>query len=92
MIKLNYEGYHFISDSDIEYELLEGVTFGASEQYTSDIIFVMLSDFRYEHQEPFVGFLVGANFLKDNIEEYDEYISGMVMAYESSHHLKKKGG
>lgn len=92
MIKLSYDGYIFISDSGIQYDLLEGVTIGRPEQYTSDKIFIVLNDFRYEPQHSIVGYLWGASHLEDCIKIYDEHISEMVNAYESSHQLKKKGG
>jgi len=41
MIKTNEEGYIFVSKSRKEYSLLEGVTFGDLETYTSDIVFIM---------------------------------------------------
>ena len=92
MIKLSYDGYIFISDSGIEYDLLEGVTMGRPERYTSDKIFIILNDFRYEEQHSLVGYLWGASHLKDSIEVYNDHISELVNSFESSHQLKKKGG
>ena len=91
MIKLSYDGYVFISDSGIEYCLLEGVSIGHLETYTSDTIFIMMDDYRYECSNPFVGFLRGATFLAEHQEEYNKQIQYLVNIYESTSNLIKKG-
>ena len=84
MIKLNKEGYYFISNSNIKYELLEGVSIGGERQYTSDVIFIMLADENYLEKvdNHFVNYWMGANFLCDYLEEYDKDISDLVTKYE----------
>lgn len=89
MIKLKNDGYVYISKNDIEYDLLEGVTIGANQPYTSDIIFVMLSDgMKYDIVNCYVDHIYGANFFDKEIEEYDLYITNMVDAFENRHNLK----
>lgn len=88
MIKLDQEGYYFISSSGISYELLEGVTMGAKEQYTSDVIFVkLLNEQIYQVDSPLVGFFYGASFINESIEEYDQIIKEMVLEYERRNNL-----
>ena len=47
MLKLKEDGYVYVSDRGIEYELLEGMSIGAERKYTSDIIFIMLNNEEY---------------------------------------------
>lgn len=77
MIKTNEEGYIFVSKSGKEYSLLEGVTFGDLETYTSDIVFIM--DDKDENTKPeLVYWMYGAAFVK----ELNEYIEDVVAEYE----------
>ena len=88
MIKLNSDGFCFISPSGIAYDLLEGVTMGASTQYTSDIIFIMLQNtFLHQVDTPFVNYVYGATFLNDDIEEFNKIIGEMVLEYERRNNL-----
>ncbi len=91
MIKLNNEGYYFISDSGIRYELLEGVSIGGKRQYTSDIIFIMLADENYldKVDSYFVGFWFGATFLGESLDEYNECINKSVTKYEKENNIYK---
>ena len=87
MIKLEKEGYVYISKKGLKYELLEGVTMGSTPQYTSDIIFIMLSDLDVHVDTPFVNFFYGATFLNDSIEEYNNMIRDLVKEYERRNNL-----
>lgn len=92
MIKINSEGYYFVSDSGIRYDLFEGVSMWGDRQYTSDIIFIVISGLNNEIDTPadhFVGYMYGASFLSDNIGEYEGYISEMVEEYEQKHFTKE---
>ena len=84
MIKRNDDGYYFVSDSGIRYDLFEGVTMYGNRQYTSDAIFIMLGDDRYFDQIPyhFVDYLMGATFFIDDMDEYDKDIASMVEKFE----------
>lgn len=42
-LKRNNEGWYYISDNGIHYELLEGKTIGGDRSYTSDTLFIMLN-------------------------------------------------
>lgn len=67
----------FVSDSEIEYSVYEGVTMGI-EPKTSDIIFIMLDG--YDTPTQLVHWAYGANvmgdeevqFALDKIEEFEE--------------------
>ena len=87
MIKLEQDGYIYISQAGFKYELLEGVSIGSSLQYTSDIIFIMFSDLNIKVDTPFVNFFYGATFMNESLEEYDAIISEMVLEYERRNHL-----
>lgn len=91
MIKLNNEGYYFISDSKIKYELLEGVSIGGEKLYTSDVIFIMLADENYldKVDNYFVDFLFGASFLGESLDECNEYINKSVTKYEKENNIYK---
>ena len=86
MIKLGDEGYYFTSKSGIKYDLYEGLTMGGPRRYTSDAIFIMLSDERYLEKCDANGWLVdywmGATFLSENLEEYNNDIEYLVSEYE----------
>ena len=88
MIKLDQDGYYFISTSGITYELLDGVTMGARQTYTSDIIFVkLLNEQIYQVDSALVGFFYGASFINESIEEYNKIIGEMVLEYERRNNL-----
>lgn len=82
MIKLENEGYCFISNNGIKYELLEGVSIGSKEMYTSDIIFIMLTNPNYNVDNNIVGYLFGVDAMKNNLKEYEESIKKMVTEFE----------
>lgn len=90
MIKKSNEGYYFISESGIKYNLYEGVTMHGAKQYTSDTIFIMLADERYfdKVDTDYVNHIMGAFFFEENISEYDEEISFFVDVYETNNNLK----
>lgn len=92
MIKLNEEGYYFISDSGIRYSLLEGVTIGGKKRYTSDAIIIMLDDQDYfeEVDDHLVDYWMGATFLPNCLEEYNEDISCLVTKYEKRNNIYLK--
>lgn len=87
MIKLEKEGYIYISQAGLKYELLEGVSIGSTPQYTSDIIFVMLSNLEVTVDTPLVNFFYGASFINESIEEYNKIIGEMVLEYERRNNL-----
>ena len=95
MIKLKSDGYVFISDLGIEYELLEGVSMGADKQYTSDIVFIMLMDANYNIDTNFVDYVYGATLWKDEsnknyIEDCVEMIRASVKKYEERNNITEK--
>lgn len=90
MIKLKNDGYVFISDLGIEYELLEGVSIGAEKQYTSDVIFIMLMDANYNVDTNFIDYLFGATTLENRIEEYEENIKEIVRTYEKRNNITER--
>lgn len=101
MSKLIYdetEGYNFISDNGIRYDLLEGMSLNGKS--TSDIVYIHLNydedlfeDVIYLHDEidEFVGWFYGASMITEPEyhdeyrEEYMEYINQLVNAYEEKH-------
>ena len=83
------DGYEFISDKGIKYDLLEGVSIRGNT--SSDIVFIMLS-FDEELTEKvdndeFVGYLYGAEFLSINNTEMEELIDNRVKKYEKKKNL-----
>lgn len=95
MLKLKDEGYSYISDMGIEYELLEGVKIGGRDQITSDIIFIMLTDQNYNVyniDNNIVGYLFGASMIENNLKEYEETIKKMVSKFEEINFDKKNIG
>lgn len=91
MIKLNNEGYYFVSTSGIKYILYEGLTFGAKQRYTSDAIIIMLSDERYTNKvkNDFVGYWLGASFFRECMAEYNDNINDLVTEYEKQNGIYK---
>ena len=95
MIKLKSDGYVYISDLGIEYELLEGVSMGADKQYTSDIVFIMLMDANYNVDTNFVDYVYGATLWKDEsnknyIEDCVETIRASVKKYEERNNITER--
>ena len=89
MIKMTEDGYVFISKNGIQYDLLEGLTFGQKQRYTSDIIFVLLGSPDYNAEDNFVGYLYGAMFFENDLEEYEKSIGRMVDEFEEKNFGKK---
>ena len=88
MLKKTVEGYVYISSkTSIEYALLEGVTIGGDKQYTSDIIFIMLTNPDYNVDNNVVGFLFGADIMKANPEGYEKSIKMIVDEFELRNNL-----
>ena len=82
MLKLKEDGYVYVSDGEIEYELLEGMSIGANKRYTSDIIFIILNNAEYNVEDHIVGYLFGANVFERQLMDYDESIKAMVDEFE----------
>ena len=82
MLKLKEDGYVYISDRGIEYELLEGMSIGSERKYTSDIIFIMLNNAEYNVEDHIVGYLFGASVFERQLMDYDESIKAMVDEFE----------
>lgn len=82
MLKLKEDGYVYVSDRGIEYELLEGMSIGAERKYTSDIIFIVLNNAEYNVEDHIVGYLFGAGVLEKQLMDYDESIKAIVDDYE----------
>ena len=82
MFKLKEDGYVYVSDGGIEYELLEGMSIGANKRYTSDIIFIILNNAEYNVEDHIVGYLFAASVLERQLMDYDESIKAMVDEFE----------
>lgn len=82
MLKLKEDGYVYVSDRGIEYELLEGMSIGSERKYTSDIIFIMLNNAEYNVEDHIVGYLFGASVFERQLMDYDESIKAMVDEFE----------
>lgn len=70
-------GYQFVSDNGVLYDLLEGKSLKGAT--TSDIVFVMFNyrdydDYAENPDDLFVGFFYGADFVKERVYD-DENIS-----------------
>lgn len=87
MIKRDNEGYHYISKNNIRYDLYEGVTIGGKRQYTSDAIFIMLSELRDDVDSLFVNFIMGASFFERDIDDFEKDITYYVDEYEKRNNL-----
>ena len=82
MLKLKEDGYVYVSDRGIEYELLEGVSLGTKRKYTSDFIFIFLNDAEYDVDNSVVGWLFGAYVFEQDPNSYEESIKAMVDEFE----------
>ena len=82
MLKLKKDGYVYVSDRGIEYELLEGMSIGVERKYTSDIIFIILNNAEYNVEDHIVGYLFGASVFERQLMDYDESIKSIVDDYE----------
>ena len=82
MLKLKEDGYVYVSDIGIEYELLEGMSIGSERKYTSDIIFIMLNNAEYNVDNNVVGYLFGADIFLEEQKYYEESIKEMVDEFE----------
>lgn len=82
MLKLKSDGYVYVSDRGIEYELLEGMSIGTELKYTSDIIFIVLNNAEYNVEDHIVGYLFGASIFERQLMDYDESIKELVNDFE----------
>ena len=82
MLKLKSDGYVYVSDRGIEYELLEGMSIGTERKYTSDIIFIVLNNAEYNVEDHIVGYLFGASVFERQLMDYDESIKAIVDDFE----------
>ena len=83
MLKLKEDGYVYVSDIGIEYELLEGMSIGSERKYTSDIIFIMLNNAEYNVDNNVVGYLFGADIFLEDSRYYEKSIKEMVDEFEN---------
>lgn len=82
MLKLKEDGYVYVSNRGIEYELLEGMSIGAERKYTSDIIFIVINNAEYNVEDLVVGYLFGASVFERQLMDYDESIKAIVDDFE----------
>lgn len=88
MLNKTIEGYIFISSkTGIQYDLFEGVTIGGNKQYTSDIIFIMLTSPDYNVDNNIVGYLFGASVVEEKLKDYEESIKLIVKEFEERNDL-----
>lgn len=83
-------GYSFISDNGVEYDLLEGRSLRGKT--TSDIVFVMLAynEELFEYlgdrlSDEFLGYFFGAAFVRENDKDSIHYIEEYVAEFEKKH-------
>lgn len=85
------DGYSFISDNGVKYDLLEGISLKG--ETTSDIVFVMLA---YNEElceylgnnrlsDEFLGYFCGAAFVGENDKDSIHYIEKYVAEFEKKH-------
>ena len=65
------------------------MTIGGDKQYTSDIIFIMLTSPDYNVDNNIVGYLFGADIMKNDPKEYEESIKTIVDEFELRNNLQK---
>lgn len=82
MLKLKSDGYVYVSNKGIEYELLEEMSIGEERKHTSDIIFIMLNNAEYNVENPIAGYLFGAGASEKDLMSYDESIKELVDDFE----------
>lgn len=82
MLKLESDGFKYISDKGIEYTLLEGMSLGVEPRFTSDIIFIFLDSADYNVENHVVGYLFGASIFEMYPVSYEESIKNLVDEYE----------
>lgn len=88
MLKKTIEGYIYISSkTNIQYALLEGVTIGGDKQYTSDIFFIMLTSPDYNVDNNVVGYLFGADIMKNDPKGHEVSIKAIVDEFELRNNL-----
>lgn len=81
-LALKDDGWVYISERGIEYEILEGVSLGANKRYTSDLIFIVLMDADYNVDNLVVDYLFGASCFERNPKDYEESIRELVNEFE----------
>ena len=76
------DGYRFISENGIDYDLLEGQSLNG--ETTSDILFIMLRDEQayFGGDTLMVGWMYGATLVQEHEDEYTKSIEEMVDSYE----------
>ena len=85
------DGYSFISDNGVEYDLLEGRSLKG--ETTSDIVFVMLAyneelfEYLGDNRLPdeFLGYFFGAAYVRENDKDTIHYIEEYVAEFEKNH-------
>ena len=88
MLQKTTEGYIYISPkTDIHYNLLEGMSIAGDKQYTSDIIFIMLTSPDYNVDDNVVGYLFGASMIVESEKKYEDSIKVMVDEFETRNNL-----
>lgn len=89
MLRISESGYYIYTSAKtgIEYDILEGFTVGGEKRYTSDVIFIMLSDPDYNVDNQVVGYLFGAHAFTNNPSYYVEAISEIVEEFEEKNGL-----
>ena len=63
------------------------MTIGGDKQYTSDIIFIMLTSPDYNVDNNIVGYLFGADMMKNDPKGYEESIKTIVDEFELRNNL-----
>lgn len=82
MFKNTQFGLVYIGSDHLQYELLKGMT---SNNYTSDIIFILDTNDKEKPQGIIVDFVYGG------IEENKDYIQNQIEKYINLKELNKKG-
>ena len=70
MIKKDKFGFYYVSKKGIRYEILEGMTAGAEQRYTSDIIFIFLQNPDFDLDNYCVGYIFGFGGLDGKDEKW----------------------
>ena len=77
MIKLGNDGYYYMSENHIKYDLFEGMTIGRKKRKTSDIIFIFIQPHYIDYeQDEFVGYFYGG------IHDNEDFIKMIVDKFE----------
>lgn len=83
MIKKEKDGYKYISNNGICYDLLEGMFLDSNKSKTSDIVFIVQYNGAIDNENIVVGHLYGASDFKNYPSmETCSYIEKIVAEYE----------